>query len=79
MASLNRRDDADGEPRGWLMRAVETLVGSLSLQLVVLGVLFIGVGVVFKAGALAAIVPIWGAGAIIVGVSAYTLIWWSRR
>ena len=79
MASLNRRDDAGEGVSGWLLRAAETLVGSLSLQLVVLGILFIGVGVVFKAGVLAAIFPIWGAGAIIVGVSAYTLIWWSRR
>lgn len=52
---------------------------SASLILVVFGILLILISAVLQDGALPALLTIWGAGFILIGTVAYTLIWWIKR
>ncbi|MEY7848384.1 hypothetical protein AB7C87_04180 [Natrarchaeobius sp. A-rgal3] len=62
-----------------LSRAVRTVLSSVTLTTASAGAILIFVGFLLQEGVLAALLPIWGAGLMIVGLSAYLLIWWSRQ
>lgn len=64
---------------GTLGEGVRTVLSSVTLTLAAAGILLIAIGFVMQTGVLAGLLPIWGTGLAVVGLTAYGLIWWSRK
>ncbi len=64
---------------GTFGEGVRTVLSSVTLTLAAAGILLIAIGFVMQTGVLAGLLPIWGAGLAVVGLTAYGLIWWSRK
>ncbi|OVE85831.1 hypothetical protein [Natronolimnobius baerhuensis] len=74
-SQLTRREAADAQETSVL----ETVANSLSIQILLGGVLFIAVGFIINTGVWAAVLAIWGAGLMMVGLASHLLIIFSRR
>lgn len=67
------------ESRNRLVTAFDRLRSSFSLQLVVMGLVFIVTGFALNTGVWAGILPIWGAAFLSIGVGSYAYVAISRR
>lgn len=65
--------------RDRVQAALLVLRNSLSIQIALLGVVFVVTGYVIQTGVMAALFPIWGGGLILIGVLSYVAIWRTRR
>lgn len=65
-------------PESVSKRIVQTLVSSQSVQLVLLGIVFVLAGYLKQIGPLAAMFAVWGAAFVIAGVVSYAVIWKTR-
>ncbi|NGM67755.1 hypothetical protein G6M89_01810 [Natronolimnobius sp. AArcel1] len=74
-SQLTRREAADAAESSVL----ETITNSYSIQLILGGVLFIVVGFIINTGVWAAVLAIWGAGIVVVGVVTHLLTIFARR
>ncbi|QLH80470.1 hypothetical protein [Halosimplex pelagicum] len=52
---------------------------SLSLKLALVGLGFVSLGYLLQTGVYAALLPIWGAGLLLVGTVSYALVWRTRQ
>lgn len=79
MSQGNSRENPAASAPNWILRIAQAVWGSLSLKLVLAGVVFVVFGSLVGNNVWAGLFPLWGFGLIILGSSLYTAIWYSRR
>lgn len=72
------KTDASIRTDGLVRGVVESVFSSLSIQLFLLGIVFIVAGYLKQIGPLAAMLSIWGGALVIIGVVSYVMVWNTR-